>query len=64
MRASNSRRAAFGVGPVSSPKLAPLSASNLAIVSARKQGQHVFYTLTDQHIHDLYCQGLAHIEHE
>jgi len=37
---------------------------NLAIVSARKQGQHVFYTLTDQHIHDLYCQGLAHIEHE
>ncbi|HNS02783.1 MAG TPA: metalloregulator ArsR/SmtB family transcription factor [Anaerolineae bacterium] len=36
---------------------------NLAIVSARKQGQHVFYTLADQHIHDLYCQGLAHIEH-
>lgn len=37
---------------------------NLAIVTPRKQGQHVFYTLTDQHIHDLYCQGLAHIQHD
>lgn len=36
----------------------------LAIVIARKQGQHVFYTLTDLHVHDLYRQGLAHIEHD
>lgn len=37
---------------------------NLSIVSARRQGQHMFYTLADQHIHDLYCQGLAHVEHD
>ncbi|MCO6453511.1 MAG: helix-turn-helix transcriptional regulator [Caldilineales bacterium] len=36
---------------------------NLTIVSARKEGRHVFYTLSDEHIHDLYQQGLAHVEH-
>ena len=36
----------------------------LRIVSARKQGRQVFYTLVDEHIHDLYCQGLAHVQHE
>ena len=36
----------------------------LRIVSARKQGRQVFYTLLDQHIHDLYCQGLAHVQHD
>ena len=36
---------------------------NLTIVSARREGQHVFYTLSDEHIHDLYRQGLAHAEH-
>ena len=36
----------------------------LRIVSARKQGRQVFYTLVDEHIHDLYCQGLAHVQHD
>lgn len=35
---------------------------NLRIVSARKQGRHVFYTLMDEHIHDLFDQGLAHVQ--
>lgn len=34
---------------------------NLRLVTARKEGRHVFYTLTDDHIHDLFTQGLAHI---
>ena len=34
---------------------------NLRLVTARKEGRHVFYTLTDDHIHDLFVQGLAHI---
>jgi len=37
---------------------------NLHIVRARKEGRHVFYTLDDAHIHDLFEQGLAHIQHE
>ncbi len=37
---------------------------NLRIVSARKEGRHVFYTLADEHIHDLFHQGLAHIQHD
>lgn len=37
---------------------------NLHIVRARKEGRHVFYTLDDAHIHDLFEQGLAHIRHE
>ena len=36
----------------------------LRIVSARKEGKHVFYTLTDEHIHQLYQQGLDHVQHE
>jgi ArsR family transcriptional regulator len=35
---------------------------NLRIVNARKEGRHVFYTLSDEHIHDLFDQGLAHIQ--
>lgn len=35
---------------------------NLRLVTARKEGRHVFYTLTDDHIHDLFAQGLAHIQ--
>ena len=35
----------------------------LRIVSARRQGQHVFYTLVDEHIHQLYQQGLDHVQH-
>jgi len=37
---------------------------NLHIVRARKQGRHVFYTLSDGHIRDLFEQGLAHTQHE
>ena len=34
---------------------------NLRIVRARKSGRHVHYTLMDEHIRDLFEQGLAHI---
>ena len=34
---------------------------NLRIVRGRKEGRHVFYTLMDEHIHDLFDQGLAHV---
>ena len=36
---------------------------NLDIVRGRKEGRHVYYTLTDEHIHDLFDQGLAHVRH-
>lgn len=36
---------------------------NLHIVRARKEGRHVFYTLDDDHIRDLFEQGLAHSQH-
>lgn len=36
---------------------------NLRIVRARKSGRHVFYTLMDEHIRDLFDQSLAHIQH-
>ncbi len=34
---------------------------HLRIVRGRKDGRHVYYTLMDEHIHDLFDQGLAHI---
>lgn len=37
---------------------------SMKIASARKEGRHVFYTLTDEHIHDLFHQGLAHVQHD
>lgn len=37
---------------------------HLRLVSARKSGRHVFYTLADAHIHDLFQQGLAHVQHD
>jgi len=37
---------------------------NLRLVTARKEGRHVFYTLADEHIHDLFHQGLAHVRHD
>ena len=37
---------------------------NLRIVRSRKEGKHVFYTLSDDHIHQLYQQGLDHIQHD
>lgn len=34
------------------------------IVRARKEGKHVFYTLEDEHVHQLYHQGVVHVLHE
>lgn len=34
---------------------------NLRIVRGRKEGRHVYYTLMDEHIRDLFDQGLAHV---
>ncbi len=36
---------------------------NLKIVEARKSGRHVFYTLVDQHIHEVFKQSLEHARH-
>lgn len=36
----------------------------LRAVRSRKAGKHVYYTLDDSHIRDLFQQGLAHIQHE
>jgi DNA-binding transcriptional ArsR family regulator len=35
----------------------------LRIVRARKEGKHVFYTLDDDHVYQLYHQGVGHIRH-
>ena len=37
---------------------------NLRIVSSRKDGRHVFYTLADQHIFEIFSLSSAHISHE
>ena len=37
---------------------------NLKIVSSRKAGRHVFYTLTDEHIKYIFTQSVHHAEHE
>jgi DNA-binding transcriptional ArsR family regulator len=34
----------------------------LRIVEARKEGKHVFYSLLDDHIHQLFHQGVDHIQ--
>ncbi|MFQ6100493.1 MAG: ArsR/SmtB family transcription factor [Anaerolineae bacterium] len=36
----------------------------MRLVRFRKEGRHVYYALDDEHIHDLFDRGLAHIEHE
>lgn len=36
---------------------------NLRIVKHRKEGKMVFYSLDDEHIINLFAQGLAHIRH-
>jgi ArsR family transcriptional regulator len=33
------------------------------LVRSRKEGKHVYYTLDDAHIANLFRQGLAHIRH-
>jgi len=35
----------------------------LRVVRSRKEGKHVYYTLDDTHIGDLFKQGVAHIQH-
>ncbi len=35
----------------------------LPIVSTRKEGKHVFYTLLDDHIHQLFHQGVDHVQY-
>jgi len=35
----------------------------LRLVRARRQGRHVYYALDDEHIHDLFLQGLDHVQH-
>lgn len=34
------------------------------LVKARKEGRLAFYMLDDDHIHDLFHRGLAHVEHQ
>jgi len=36
----------------------------LRIVRARKDGKHVFYTLDDDHVYQLYHQGVDHVKHQ
>jgi DNA-binding transcriptional ArsR family regulator len=36
---------------------------NLRLVKYRKEGKQVFYSLDDEHILNLFSQGLAHIQH-
>jgi len=33
------------------------------VVRAEKEGRQVFYSLDDDHIHDLLDRGLAHVDH-
>ena len=37
---------------------------DMRLVKFTKRGRHVYYTLDDEHIHDLFRQGLAHIQHD
>lgn len=36
----------------------------LKLVRFRKEGRHVYYSLDDAHVRDLFTQGLLHIAHE
>jgi DNA-binding transcriptional ArsR family regulator len=35
---------------------------SLRLVKSRREGRHIFYTLTDQHIVRLFEQGLEHVQ--
>lgn len=37
---------------------------DMRLVKFSKRGRHVYYTLDDDHIYDLFQQGLAHIQHQ
>jgi len=36
---------------------------DMHLVCFRKEGRHVYYRLDDEHVRDLFAQGLAHVEH-
>lgn len=36
----------------------------LRLVKFRREGRHVYYTLDDEHIQDLYRMGLDHVLHD
>jgi len=36
----------------------------MRLVRFRKEGRHVYYALDDEHIHDLFRQGLEHVRHK
>jgi DNA-binding transcriptional ArsR family regulator len=35
----------------------------LRLVRNRRRGRHIYYTLDDDHVYDLFRIGLAHIQH-
>lgn len=35
----------------------------LQIVRTRKEGRHVYYRLDDEHVYDLFHQGVEHVRH-
>jgi DNA-binding transcriptional ArsR family regulator len=36
----------------------------MRLVRRRRRGKHVFYSLADEHIYDLFQRGLEHAQHE
>ncbi len=36
---------------------------DMHLVRSRKEGRHVYYRLDDEHVRDLFAQGLAHVSH-
>jgi ArsR family transcriptional regulator len=36
----------------------------LRIVTVRREGKHSYYTLADEHVRNLFKQGLEHVQHE
>ncbi len=36
----------------------------MRLVRATREGRHVYYTLDDAHIYELFQQGLRHVQHE
>jgi DNA-binding transcriptional ArsR family regulator len=36
----------------------------LRVVRKRRDGKHIYYTLDDEHIRDLFQRGLEHVQHE
>ncbi len=36
----------------------------LHLVRFRRAGRHVYYRLDDEHVRDLFAQGLAHVRHD